>query len=404
MSAPADIIIVIGKGYDAYRGYHMEELHQAGKSIWLVDDEELLDRASLIVKEFRKADFDRSALRQAEQFAASASLPEAAIGLCYIESLLPWAAEFFAYLKVPFLTVEQARVARSKHEIRRAFETAGLPTPGYVLGTPERLLEMDHAYPVIVKPEQGYSSIGVERIPDRIGLASYFARDNNVHAESYVVEGVIDGTEYSIEGYANDGKVITSGLTIKFKTPLPYFEEIGHYCARSIQPGTAHRDVFERAVRALGIESSPFHFEFIDARGVLTPVEIGARLAGDKIPYLHRRVSGRSVLLEYLGVGREFPVVDSDGLGIVFFVPSEKGVVSDGFPSRKLDAALGEHYYECYPGKLAQTAPDDFFVRLGFCLIEANSVEEFAFRANEKIALFEQESEVRIHRIRANHV
>lgn len=396
---PGKTVLVVGKGFDAYRGYNLDELKAAGRTVWLVDDQPPESSNEYEIDRFFTADFSQPAHQQALDLAAEIGGIDVEVGICYIESLLPWAADFFAPLGVEFISAEQALLVRSKHQLRTAFEGAGLPTPRHRRGGRDELMSTSIEYPVIVKPEFGYSSIGVELITSHDELVRYFDRDNNVSADTYVVEAVIEGREFSIEGYARDGVVTAAALTTKFKTRLPYFEELAHYCSRLIEVSPRQREFFEKTIAALGISTSPFHCEFFEGDDVLTPVEVGARLAGDKIPYLHRRVTGRSMLLDYLGDDIVFEKEASEGLGIVFFVPKAPGVVADSFPPEGLAESLGEHFFEAPAGRTIKSAPDDFFVRLGFCLVEANTAAEFAFEANRRIDLYERASGIDLHRL-----
>lgn len=398
-SCTETIVMVVGKGLDAYRGYSLEELKAAGKAVWLVDDEVPSPSENHGIDRYFTVDFSEAARQQALDLVAAIRGMNIAAGVCYIEGLLPWAADFFAILGVPFISAEQALLVRSKHRLRTTFEQAGLPTPPHQRGEQHDLLAAQIEYPVVIKPEFGYSSIGVELITSHEELVSYFDRENNVIADTYVVEGVIEGHESSIEGYARNGVITAAALTTKFKTPLPYFEELAQYSSRSIEVSIRQRQFFKKTIAALGISNSLFHCEFFEKNSVFTPVEVGARLAGDKIPYLHRRVTGRSMLLDYLGDDVVFDKVESNGLGIVFFVPKAPGVVSDHFPPEGLEDELGEHFFEAPQGKKIKVAPDDFFARLGFCLVEADSIEEFVGEANRRIALYERASGIDLHRI-----
>ncbi|SDP96936.1 ATP-grasp domain-containing protein [Actinopolyspora xinjiangensis] len=393
-------ILVVGKGYSAYRGYALEELRDAGVRVYLCDDEELEPGEANLIERMLYVDFERPPEQEAERLADQIADTQFDRSLCYIESLLSWTAEFSQFLGIAFSDPERMRAVRSKYLMRRAFADAGLATPNNQVGEPAELLATDLTFPLIIKPEQGHSSIGVEMIGSHEQLTEYFGRDNNAKADRYVVEQVVRGVEYSVEGYTHDGKTVATGLTTKFKTEPPFFEELGQFCARGVDVTEAQRELFTAAVRAVGLDSSIFHFEFMADNASLTPIELGARMGGDKIPYLHRRATGRSLLLEYLGRPVSYPRTSDPGVGIVFFVPREPGMVPEAFPPAELRAELGESFIECGPGKVVLTTPDDFFVRLGFAVLTAPTAEEFVARANAKVEMFEQAVGIGLHRLR----
>ena len=389
----------MGKGYNAYRLYALEELHDAAFQVYLCDDEELDPAAGALVRRAVRIDFSRPPAEEADRVAGDLDGVGFARGVCYIESLLPWAAEFLQRLGVPYIDPAKVHRVRSKYAMRQAFAEAGLPTPWHRLGKAAELLAADIPFPAVVKPEEGYSSIGVELVESREHLREYFARDNNVRSETYLLEGVLRGREYSVEGYIRDGEPVATGLTCKFKTPLPFFEELGQYCSREIGVTGEQRALFDAAARAMGIDSTVFHFEFVSDGDVLTPIEIGARLGGDKIPYLHRRATGRSLLLDFLDRPVAYPMTPQEGVGIVFFVPRESGVVPAAFEPELCRDELGESFIECTAGKVVRTAPDDFFARLGFAVVNAGTIEDFVVLANERMALFERRVGIALHRL-----
>lgn len=394
-------VLVVGKGFDAYRQYTLEELHQADIPVWLVDDEPADYELGLFQEHFQ-VNFDTSPTAEANRLNDTHSDWSKFRGVCYIEGLIPWAAEFMQSLGIPFMSTHSAATLRSKSAQRTLFTNARIPSPEQTHGTPDDLLNQTHQFPLVIKPESGYSSIGVELITDSKHLSNYFERRNNVHSDEFVVESVIDGNEYSIEGYADGNSIEPFAKTIKFKTPLPFFEEIGQYCDRRITPSDSDAELLARVLDSIGIHDGVFHLEVIDSQGTLVPVEIGGRLAGDKIPYLHRRISGRSLMLEYLGVDHTFQHIDDNGIGIVFFVPSAPGTISSYFPSTNLLQALGEHYIETNAGASVQVAPEDFFVRLGFSVVPSRNIDDFISKGNALITRFEDETGVPLHRLHLN--
>lgn len=394
-----DYAVVVGKGHFAYRGYNLEELSDAGVRTTLVDDDPLSNVEAALIEALVSVDF--TAAPEDEAHRVQSCMPDGvARGICYIESLLPWAARFFATIGIDFLSPGQAAAARSKSSLRSAFERAGLHTPWNAKGTPSELLGKGSLdYPLIIKPDDGFSSIGVELLRSHDELMRYFERDNNVRSDQYVLEGVLDGDERSLEGFIRDGEVSVIGVTTKFKTSRPFFEELGHFIDPALAPTPAHVDAISSTMGAMGISTSPFHFEFFEHEGDLLPVEVGARPGGDKIPYLHRRASGKSLLLDYLDKEHAYPSESPSGVGIVFFVPASAGVVASDFPQEALARELGEHTFEAHAGKSVRAAPEDFFARLGFSVIVARTVEQFRRTANERIELMERASGITLHRL-----
>lgn len=393
-------VIVIGGGHADYRHFTLAELQESNYKILLIDDE--VSDTSLVNYEYI-VNFDQSAKKQAQNFKLElGTLTQGRLhGVCYIESLLEWASDFFGELEIDFIEPAVAKRVRSKYLMRTAFQDGGITVPKYALYKKSDLRKNSELfnYPFIIKPECGYSSIGVTIIKSREDLYTYLNLDNNVISDDYIVEDYVLGKEYSIEGYVNENEgCLPLYKTIKFKTKLPFFEELGQYTDRSLIISGNEACFFERCVNALGIKNSIIHLEIIDNDFELVPVELGARLAGDKIPYLHRKIHGESLVTKFLGSKCEFPKISEYGIGIVFFIPSEEGEIAKDFSFSSSIVEVLEIKFDIRHTTI-KTAPDDYFVRLGFAIISSSSKLDFIDKANRVIDEFECASGLHLFKV-----
>ncbi|MFC7830967.1 ATP-grasp domain-containing protein [Streptomyces sp. NPDC057375] len=145
-------------------------------------------------------------------------------------------------------------------------------------------------YPVVIKPDDAWGSLGVRLVTDETGLRSAF-REIDGLGPAVLVEEFLKGPEFSVESFTHEGQHHI--LAITEKTKLPNFIEIGHVV--SGPPHDGDDDIARLVVRFLdvvGLTDGNAHTEVI-----LTPegpriVESHNRPGGDSIPLLVELATG----------------------------------------------------------------------------------------------------------------
>ena len=149
---------------------------------------------------------------------------------------VPFVARAARLLGLTGLTDEAAAVVRDKRKMRARLR-AGLPTPGFVaLAAPGDWRDaLGLRFPVVVKPVNGYSSLGVTKVSSpaeleaavaRVGrLAAGLADGRHPDRASLLVEEYLDGLELTAESLAHHGQVRVCGISYKSPMTGPYFEE-----------------------------------------------------------------------------------------------------------------------------------------------------------------------------------
>lgn len=181
--------------------------------------------------------------------------------------------------------------ATDKAQMRRAFATAGAPSPRSigVSSVPEGWsAAVELGAPVIVKPSRNSGSRGVTRL-ERLESELVAHAVERAIAESRdhraVVEEFVDGPEFSVECLVYNGACNVIAITDKVTTGAPYFVETGH--SQPSRYSAADREAIVAAavkgVRALGIDWAAAHAEVRLTPGGPRLIEIGARLGGDFI-------------------------------------------------------------------------------------------------------------------------
>ncbi|WP_366657581.1 ATP-grasp domain-containing protein [Fodinicurvata sp. EGI_FJ10296] len=215
------------------------------------------------------------------------------------EEAVVWTANAAARLCLPALSPKAAALTRDKGAMRRAFQAAGLPVPGFVsLNGPENIDAARHlSPPLVVKPSGGWSSTGVIRVDSQDALpgamsavAAIQKRDLNRYyggmAPRIIVEEYLDGAEFVVECFVRAGNVHVLAVGDKGCPTGPWFEETV-YAVRNDLDDPAIAALIEAAangIRAIGLTTGPAHVELRqDRHGRPHLLEIGARIGGSGV-------------------------------------------------------------------------------------------------------------------------
>ncbi|GHE27377.1 argininosuccinate lyase [Streptosporangium violaceochromogenes] len=235
------------------------------------------------------------------------------------------AARLAARLGLPGLPVETVDSVRNKALMRREVARAGLRSPRFAEADTVAGLRAaaEHVgFPCVMKPVESSGSIHVSLARDWPALVRAFTelvQDETLDlgrpmGRRVVVEQYVSGDEISADGYVDGGKVTVVALTRKVLGPEPWFVELGHLTPAGL-PGDVVSRVnayTEEVVRALNVTAGPFHCELRLSDDGPVLIELGARLPGDGIPELLRRVTGVDLAVVMLAAGLG---ADPRGLG-----------------------------------------------------------------------------------------
>ena len=217
-------------------------------------------------------------------------------GICTIASDV--AAPTVAYVANKMNLVgndyEAAVRANNKYLMREAFIKAGVPSPKFMMVTPETLHTpevidglKEFQYPMITKPSDRSGSLGVTKImvPTEFYPAVEHAMEKSFKQQA-MIEEFIEGREISVEFISYNGAHYPLQITDKVTTEAPHFVELEHH-----QPSTLSEEMFttiyditKKALNALGLTNGASHAEYkITENGRIAIMEIGGRMGGDFI-------------------------------------------------------------------------------------------------------------------------
>ncbi len=206
------------------------------------------------------------------------------------------------------ITEKQANILTQKHLFRKFQLESGLRTPEFSVFDNEnsamKFIQDNPSRSFIVKPVDRSGSLGVTKIGQGhlTSLESLQVLFQNTLGASLsgkiIVEEIIDGEEFSAEGFIIDGE-IKIFVTEKILSSPPLMIPIGHIVPnlRSDEIVRELKSQILKLFEILKISRGVFDLDGkIDANGRVTIIEVTSRTGGNCIPDLINEVYGINLL------------------------------------------------------------------------------------------------------------
>lgn len=237
------------------------------------------------------------------------------------------------------ISKEVAINATNKHQMRRAFEEYGAPSPkSHITSSAKNawdILNNMKVQDAILKPSRNSGSRGIAKVSKDVEYEVFERLYQRAYEESrdksVLIEEFIDGPEFSVEIIVWDGKAQVLAVTDKLTTGAPYFVELGHN-----QPSVYPDYIVEmlksaalKGVSALGINNCAAHAELKIQNNHAYLMEIGARLGGDfistELVHLSTGIDMVAAAINVaLGIEPNIkPVHSGNGVCIRYFTPKK---------------------------------------------------------------------------------
>lgn len=249
-------------------------------------------------------------------------------------------------LKLPFhADPETIRRCQEKDAMRAGYEAGGVPVPPFArcetLADVERFAE-SHGYPLVIKPSRGWGQRGVARVDDASELEVAFegamSQSKSAGLAMVVCEAFLDGGEFSVNGWIEDGTLVsycvTERITVPGKRPLGVM--VAELYGSGLPP-EKEAQVVEAArlgAKALGHTRGPCYSQVMLGKRGAYLLETAARMGGGFDADVTRLASGVDLYERVLGVAlddraleRSGKKTEAHGAAIAKFLIGKPGVV-----------------------------------------------------------------------------
>ena len=322
-------------------------------------------------------------------------------------------AEVAARVRLPFhADPETVRRCQDKDEMRAAYASRDVAVPDFA-----RCRTLDEAmafararrFPLVVKPSRGWGQRGVARVDDEAQLATAFD-EAKAHSASaglplVVVESWLEGREYSVNGWIEDGRLasycVTERLTVPGNRPLGVMVAEVYPSGLSEADEARVVDEARRGAAALGHTRGPCYSQVAFGPRGCTLFETAARLGGGFDADVTKLASGVDLYDRVLGVAlgdaaleRQGVVAPKHGGAIAKFLVARPGTVRaiDGLAqARALEGVDDVEVFVPIGGRVLPLT--DSAKRAAYVLSKGGSRQEATARADAALALIEIRTE-----------
>jgi hypothetical protein len=309
--------------------------------------------------------------------------------VCVLDNLMPIAAYFAERFAVPFASAEAIERWVDKGVSRQFCSEATISVPPFMwVDTPtlEHLSTWTH-YPAVVKPRRSSGSLGVKRVDTLADLMFFFEQKKVPFvANEWMVEAMLSGAIYSVEGYVANGDIHFLGISDRTWGPQPFFVEEGLNFPVLMGTQLAQKlyNLATEVVSATHYYHGFFHIEMMVDQGKPYIIELNPRCGG-RIPMMVSLVYKQDFYREFFALcqgGSPHFGLPQCGASAFYVFPHKQGIWA-GFN----DAILAQ-----YPSiKAVRT---NAHRRMGEWLAPINSI-----RDNIMLVYFEEETTELAHAV-----
>jgi formate-dependent phosphoribosylglycinamide formyltransferase (GAR transformylase) len=288
-----------------------------------------------------------------------------------IEAHTTAAAEVREACTIPGTSVRTAWLCRDKPSMKEALRSVGVPTAASAaVSSAAEALSFAEAtgFPLILKPRSGAGASGTVRVDDMAGLEEALGVFGGQGVESIAVEEFIEGHEGFYDTITVNGQVALDFVSHYFPNVLeamrtrwisPQFVSTNRI---DTAPEYAElRDMGQRVITALGIETSATHMEWFFGPKGLKFSEIGCRPPGVGAWDLYSAGNEIDLYREWanaiVGGGTSAAPSRRYASGIVALRPSQDGHITGYEGTEELQGRLGEWVLDAHlppPGTATQ--------------------------------------------------
>lgn len=194
-------------------------------------------------------------------------------------------------MHLPGINYYSAKIIKNKASVRKLLFDAKADDTGYSyeIGSAEDIAGVLNKlkFPIMMKPVDGSGSRGASKVEkaEDFAKAAEFAMNGSITHRA-VAEPFIDGREYGVESFVDNGDIHVMAVMQKDMTLPPYYAELGHAIPSGLSDELEIKvkSCVYRAIQALGVNHGSVNMDLlITKEGNVHIVDIGARMGGNLI-------------------------------------------------------------------------------------------------------------------------
>lgn len=193
-------------------------------------------------------------------------------------------------MHLPGINYASAKIIKNKASVRKLLFEAKADDTGYSyeIGSLEEAEKVlgEITFPRMVKPVDGSGSRGASRVDraEDFVKACEFAMSGSITHRA-VAEPFVDGKEYGVESFVNQGEIHVLGVMQKDMTQPPYYAELGHAIPSGLPYALEEKvkNCVRTAIKALGVNHGSVNMDLLINGDEVHIVDIGARMGGNLI-------------------------------------------------------------------------------------------------------------------------
>lgn len=194
-------------------------------------------------------------------------------------------------MHLPGINYEAAKRIKNKAAVRKCLYDAHADDTGYSfeINSLEEIPQIlpQVKFPIMMKPCDGSGSRGASRVDraEEFVKACEFAMSGSITHRA-VAEPFVEGKEYGVESFVDNGEIHILGIMQKDMTLPPYYAELGHAIPSGLPQATEEkiRTCVHKALVALGVNHGSVNMDLLlSESGDVHIVDVGARMGGNLI-------------------------------------------------------------------------------------------------------------------------
>ena len=194
-------------------------------------------------------------------------------------------------MRLPGINYASAQLIKNKAKVCKCLFDAHADDTGYSF----EITSLEEArevlpkikFPIMMKPVDGSGSRGASKVerPENFEKACEFAMSGSISHRA-VAEPFVDGKEYGVESFVENGEIHVLAVMQKDMTQPPYYAELGHAIPSGL-PGAVEeriKDCVKKALIAMNVNYGSVNMDILVSEDYSVHiVDVGARMGGNLI-------------------------------------------------------------------------------------------------------------------------